>query len=136
MTLFVDSSALLKRYVDEPDRDLVLDAMAADEAWCASALCRTEVLLVLHRIAATPRQSERLAAMLRADWDAFHVVPVDERCLASAADIGANYGLRAVDAIHLAAAARLPRPVRFLTLEARQVSTAVALDLELVALRP
>ena len=136
MTLFVDSSALLKRYVDEPDRELVLEAMAADDVWCASALCRTEAMLVLHRIAATPRQADRLTAMLRADWDAFHVVPVDERCLASAADIGANYGLKAVDAIHLAAAARLPRPVRYLTLDPRQVSAAVALDLELVALLP
>jgi predicted nucleic acid-binding protein len=134
VTLYVDSSALLKRYVEEPDRDLVLEAMAGDDAWCASALCRTEVLLVLHRVAATPRQAERLAAMLRADWDAFHVVPVDDRCLASAADIGANYGLTAVDAIHLAAAARLPRPVRYLTLDPRQVSAAVALDLELVPL--
>ena len=136
MTLFVDTSALVKRYVDEPDRDLVLDAMAADEVWCASALCRTEALLVLHRIAATPRQAERLATMLRSDWDAFHVVPVDERCLASAADIGANYGLKAVDAIHLAAAARLPRPVRYLTLDPRQVSAAVAFDLEHVTLGP
>jgi predicted nucleic acid-binding protein len=134
VTLYVDSSALLKRYVEEPDRDLVLEAMAGDDAWCASALCRTEVLLVLHRVAATPRQAERLAAMLRADWDAFHVVPVDDRCLASAVDIGANYGLKAVDAIHLAAAARLPRPVRYLTLDPRQVSAAVALDLELVPL--
>ena len=35
-----------------------------------------------------------------------------------------------VDSIHLAAATRLPRPVRFLTLDPRQVLTAVALDLE------
>jgi predicted nucleic acid-binding protein len=136
VTLFVDSSALVQRYVDEPDRDLVLEAMAGDDVWCASALCRSEVLLVLHRIAATPRQAGRLTAMLHADWDAFAVVPVDERCLAAAADIGANYGLKVVDAVHLAAATRLPRPVRYLTLDARQVSAAVALELEVVTSSP
>jgi predicted nucleic acid-binding protein len=74
--------------------------------------------------------------MLHADWDAFAVVPVDERCLAAAADIGANYGLKVVDAVHLAAATRLPRPVRYLTLDARQVSAAVALELEVVTSSP
>ena len=131
--LFVDTSALVKRYVQEPGRDLVVDAMAGDDRWCASELARTEALLVLHRIAATPRQAERLARLLQADWDAFHVVPVDDRCLATAADIGANFGLGVVDAIHLAAATRLPGPVRYLTLDPRQVSAAVALDLDPVA---
>jgi predicted nucleic acid-binding protein len=132
MTLFVDTSALVKRYVEEPDRDVVLEAMAGDDVWCASELALTEALLTLHRVAATPRQAERLGRMLRADWDAFHVVPVDDRCLATAAEIGANYGLAVTHAIHLAAAGRLPRPVRYLTLDPRQVSVAVALDFHLV----
>lgn len=133
MTLFVDSSALVKRYVDEPGRDAVLAAMGDDEVWVASALARTEAALCLARVAATPRQNERLQRLLAADWDAFHVVPVDDRCLATAAEIGANFGLRVVDAIHLAAASRLPAPVRYLTLDPRQVSAAVALDLQPVS---
>lgn len=132
MTLYVDSSALVKRYVEEPGREQVLAAMADEEVWCTSELTRTEVLLVLHRIAGTARQADRLARRLHADWDAFHVVPVDDRCLAAAAEVGANFGLRVVDAIHLAAAARLPRPVRYLTLDPRQVSAVVSLELELV----
>jgi uncharacterized protein len=133
VTLYVDTSALVKRYVDEPGRDAVLAAMDGDPTWVTSDLTRTEALLTLHRIAATPRQADRLARLLHADWDAFHVVPVDDRCLASAAEIGANFGLKVVDAIHLAAAARLPRPVRYLTLDPRQVSAAVALDLDPVS---
>ena len=58
------------------------------------------------------------------------LVPVDERCLSRAAQIGTVFGLRVVDAIHLAAATRLPSPVRYLTLDPRQVLAAVALDLE------
>ena len=77
-----------------------------------------------------PRQAEQLLRRFHADWAAFHVVPVDERCLSRAGEIGADLGLRVVDAIHLAAASRLPRPVRYLTLDPRQVLAAVALDLE------
>lgn len=132
MTLFVDTSALVKRYVVEPGRDDVLAAMAADDVWVASALARTEAALCLARVAATPRQAERLQRLLAEDWDAFHVVPVDDRCLATAAELGAGYSLSASTAIHLAAASRLPRPVRYLTLDPRQVSAVVSLELELV----
>lgn len=133
MTLFVDTSALVKRYVDEPGRDLVLAAMDADPDWCASAVTRAEAALVLHRIAASARQADRLDDLLSTDWATFHVVPVDERCLHRAAEIGADFGLRLTHAIQLAAADRLPRPVQFLTLDDGQIAAAVALDLEVVA---
>ena len=133
MTLAIDASALVKRYLHEPGRDLVLDAMAADAVWCASELSRTEVLLVLHRIASGPRQAAALARAFRDDWDAFHVVPVDDRCLARATDIGAEYGLRTVDAVHLAAADRLPRPTHFLTFDRHQIPGALALGLQVVS---
>lgn len=133
MTLFLDTSALVRRYVHGPGRALVADAMAAHEHWCASALCRSEALLALHRLAATPRQAERMWSRLRDDWDAFVVVPVDERCLALAVEVGATYGLRTVDAVHLAAAARLPRPAAYATFDRRQIPAAAALGFEVVA---
>ena len=133
--LFVDTSALVKRYVDEPWREVVLEAMAADDIWVASELARTEAALTLTRVAATARQADRLHRLLADDWDAFHVVPVDDRCLAAAAEIGSGHGVSVSTAIHLAAASRLPRPVGFLTLDPRQVSAAVALDLDLLGSR-
>lgn len=130
MTLAIDTSALVKRYVDEPESDAVATLMDADPEWCASELVRCEVTILLSRLATGPSQAEHMTRLFHTDWDAFHVVPVDERCLTRAARIGADFGLRVVDAIHLAAATRLPRPVRYLTLDPRQVVTAVALDLE------
>ena len=47
MTLFVDTSALVRRYAHDRDHALVTDAMDADPDWCASALSRTEAQLVL-----------------------------------------------------------------------------------------
>jgi predicted nucleic acid-binding protein len=133
VTLFVDTSALVRRYVRGPGRALVVDAMDADGDWCASALCRSETLLALHRLAATPAQAERLWSRLRDDWDAFVVVPVDDRCLALAVELGATYGLRTVDAVHLAAADRLPRPAAYATFDRHQIPAAAALGFDVVA---
>lgn len=133
MTLFLDTSALVRRYVRGPGHALVRDAMASHRHWCASALCRSETLLALHRLAATPGQAERLWSRLRDDWDAFVVIPVDERCLALAVELGVAYGLRTVDAVHLAAAARLPQPAAYATFDRRQIPAAAALGFEVVA---
>jgi predicted nucleic acid-binding protein len=128
--LAVDTSALVKRYVDEPESEQISALMDTEPVWCASELVRCEVSILLARLATSRRQADHLTRLFHADWDAFHVVPVDERCLTRAAEIGADFGLRVVDAIHLAAATRLPSPVRYLTLDPRQVLAAVALDLE------
>jgi hypothetical protein len=60
-------------------------------------------------------------------------VPVDDRCLARAVEVGTAFRVRAIDAVHLAAADRLPRPVRYLTFERRQIPAAVGLGFEVVA---
>ena len=130
MTLFVDTSALVRRYVQGPERALVVEAMDEDPVWCASALCRSETLLALHRLAVTARQHERMWGRLRDDWDAFVVVPVDDRCLAHAVELGATYGLRTVDAVHLAAADRLPRPATYLTTDRHQIPAAAGLGFD------
>lgn len=131
--LFVDTSALLRRYVDDPGSDLVDAAMADHDTWVASAVARTEVLMALHHLAMGPRQQTAMWETFRTDWDAFAVVPVDNRCLARAGELGAEFALRLVDALHLAAADRLPRPVRFLTFDRRQIPAADALGMEVVS---
>jgi predicted nucleic acid-binding protein len=133
VTLALDTSALVRRYIDEPERDLVVETMGASPVWVASALARTEVLITLHQLAAGPRQQARLWSSFRDDWAAFAVVPVDDRCLARAVELGAQFGVRIVDAIHLAAADRLPRPVRFLTFDRHQIPAAAALGLEVIS---
>jgi hypothetical protein len=130
VTLFLDTSALVRRYLHGPGHALVAEAMAADDVWCASALCRSETLLALHRLAATPSQHDRLWSRLRDDWDAFVVIPVDERCLARAVELGAGFGLRTIDALHLAAADRLPRPATYTTFDRQQIPAAAALGFD------
>jgi hypothetical protein len=133
VTLYVDTSALVRRYVHDRHRPLVLEAMAADDEWAASTLVRTETQVALHRAAVSSRQQLALWRELRDEWDAFWVVPLDERCMARAVELGATYGVRIVDAIHLAAADRLPGPVRYLTFDRRQIPAADAMGFEVLS---
>lgn len=109
--------------------------MEGDDAWCASALVRAEAQVGLHRAAVSARQQADLWRALRDEWEAFWVVPLDERCMARAVEIGAAYAVRLVDAIHLAAADRLPRPLRYLTFDRQQIPAADALGFEVVSPR-
>ncbi len=131
--LYVDTSALLRRYVASPHRLMVVDAMEAGSVWVASTLTRTETLLALQQVAHSPEQLSELWATVRGEWDAFWEIPIDQRCLNRAVDIGGQFGLGTVDALQLAAADRLPRPARFLTFERQQIPAATELGFEVIS---
>ena len=133
--LALDTSALLKRYVAEEGSEEVLEVMAADTDWCASSLCATEARVALCHLGLDTRSQNEAESALRVDWERFHIVPVDDLCLARATEIGCDLGLRTLDAVHLAAAERLPRPTTFVTFDARQGEAARSLGLTLAATR-
>ncbi len=132
-SLMLDTSALLRRYLADSQRPLVLDAMAGATAWAASSLARTELQLALHLAAPSASAQAKLWALVRDDWEAFWEVPVDGRCLARAGEIGARYGVGVTDAIHLAAADRLPSPVSFVTFERQQIPAAADLGFKVIS---
>ena len=133
MTLALDTTALLARYLDGPFRPVILDAMSADRDWCASALVLSEALMLIDQIGDDPGRADDLRRAVRDDWERIHVVPVDQRCLDRAAELGRTQPLRTLDALHLAAADRLPRPVRFATFDPAQIPVAMALGFEVVS---
>lgn len=133
MTLALDTTALLGRFLTGPHREVVLGAMADDASWCASALALAEALPLVDRITESPVDRDRLRRALRDDWERVHLVPVDALCLDRAAELVRLQPLRTVDALHLAAADRLPPPVRFVTFDPRQIPVAVALGFEVVS---
>ena len=133
MTLFLDSTALLARYLEGPSRAAALVAMAADPDWCASALALSEALMVVDRLGDDPARTDELRRAMRDDWERIHVVPVDQRCLDRAAELGRTQPVRTVDAIHLAAADRLPRPTTYLTFDPGQIPVAMALGYDVTS---
>lgn len=131
--LAIDTSALLRRYVADRQRPLVMATMAEADVWVASALARSELMLALHQSAQDLASQQESWRVVRDDWEAMWEVPVDGRCLARATEIGARYAITLVTAIHLAAADRLPRPVRFLTFDRRQIPAAADLGFTVVS---
>lgn len=134
MTLALDSTALVARYIAGPDRATLLEAMDADPDWCACAVARPEALALTERLADGAHAALIRRALLD-DWERINVIPVDELCLDRAGQLAMAHPLRTIDAIHLAAADRLPRPVRFATLDPHQMAVAEALGFEVVATR-
>ncbi len=133
MTLFLDTTALLARFLEGPARDVVLDAMATDVDWCASALALSESLMLVDRLGDDPGRTDDLRRAIRDDWERVHVVPVDQRCLDRAAELGRTQPVRTVDAIHLAAADRLPRPLTYVTFDPGQIPVAISLGYDVVS---
>lgn len=129
MTLYVDPSALLKRYVEEPDSTLAVELINSDPVLVTSWITLVEVrrnlgrLLAGHELAAARRQVSE-------DLDHFALVVVDEVVCEAAAEIGEVLGVRSMDAIHLACAKRLRIPsLPFLTFDLRQAQAARSLGL-------
>lgn len=133
MTLYLDASALVAAQVATPSRALVLDALDADPLWCTSAVSLTEALAMVDRLLDEPLLRQDLEDQLRLLWDRLWVIPVDRRCLDRAAQLAREQPLRLADALHLAAADRLPRPLQFLTLDAAQIPVALSLGFDVVS---
>lgn len=132
MTLALDTTALLAMAIDGPQRPVVLEALDGDDVWCASALALSEALPAIDRLTDETVLRGDLEDAVRLVWDRLHVVPVDQRCLDRAAMLSRQQPLRLADAIHLAAAERLPQPVTFVTFDAAQFGVADSLGYRVV----
>ncbi|MDO8389890.1 MAG: type II toxin-antitoxin system VapC family toxin [Actinomycetota bacterium] len=127
MTTYVDSSALLKRYVNEADSDIAERLLGADVVLVTSWITLVEVRRNLARLV-EPAELPALRQQLLHDLDGFALVSVDEVVCAAAAEIGEHLGVRTLDAVHLACAQRLMVPgLTFITFDLRQAQAARSL---------
>ena len=133
MTIALDTSALLAAIVDGPARALVLKALETDPIWCASAMALTEALPAIDRLTDESILRSDLEDALRLIWDHLHIIPLDQRCLDRAAALARSQPLRLSDAIHLAAAERLPEPVTFITFDPAQITVALGHGFDVVS---
>lgn len=133
MTLYLDASALVAICLDVPSRTVAIDAMADDREWCTSALTLTEALALAPKLSDERVIQRDFEDTVRLLWDRFAVVPIDQRCLERATTLMREQTLRLADALHLAAADRLPRPVRFVTFDAPQIPIALSVGFEVIS---
>lgn len=132
--VFLDSTAVLALHVDVPAQRVAADAIAGDRPVCACALALTEAIAAVDRLTDEAIIRADLEDAVRRHWDRFHVVPVDQRCLDEALALLRTQPLRLSDAIHLAAATRLPGPTAYVTFDPTQIPVALGLGLDVVSL--
>ncbi len=113
--LYLDSSALIKRYLKEEGSNEVLAAMAAEAAWCSCRVAFVETARAVGRSVGSGAVDD-----VEVDWCDFDIVEVDRELTERAAELAISSGLRSLDALHLAAALTLPRgELIFATWDAR-----------------
>ena len=129
MSLYVDSSALLKRYVDEPDSNLANEILGSDESLMTARHTIVEVRRNLGRLLDQGDAAAARSAFLE-DVKAFGIVELDAFTCESAASISELTGARTRDALHLAAAQRLGgSSIGFVTFDLRQAQAARTLGM-------
>ncbi|HYO93603.1 MAG TPA: type II toxin-antitoxin system VapC family toxin [Polyangiaceae bacterium] len=128
MTLYLDSSALLKRYVAEPDSDIAEQYLLSDKVWVTARHTWVEVRRNLARLLS----GRELVAAQRYFSDDFrhtNVVELDEATCVLAAQIAEVSLLRTLDALHVAALRRVGSDVPLLSFDIRQAQAARGLGI-------
>jgi predicted nucleic acid-binding protein len=111
LILYLDTSALVKLYVEEAGTDEV--ATWADKATavatCRIAYAEARAAFARHRREGglTATLWKRTVANLDDDWGRFAIVEVTDGLVRSAGQLADRYALRGFDAVHLAAALEL-----------------------------
>ncbi len=129
VSVFFDTSAVVALHVDTPRAQASPLGALADTDTCVSALALTEALAVIDKLTDEPVLRRDLEDAVRLQWDRYAVVPVDQRGLDRAAVLLREQPLRLADALHLAAAERLPRPITYVTFDPVQIPVALGLGL-------
>jgi predicted nucleic acid-binding protein len=113
--LYLDASALVKRYVDEEGSRVLRAAMDGARALSTCRLCFVETVRAVGLSA-----GHRGVKRVEGEWPWFDVVDVDQALAERAATLALSHRLRALDALHLAAALSLPTDdLTFATWDAR-----------------
>lgn len=143
MRLYLDTSALVKLYVEEKGSSLIRQAVAE-----ADTVATTIIAYVEAHAAFARRQRERTISLsdykqitrdFKVDWRRYLVLEVTERLVERAGELAEDHHLRAYDAIHLASAGvlkeRLADVVSFACWDSRLQAAARREGLDLIRIK-
>jgi len=124
VTTYLDSSAWIKRYVEEAGSDLVADTVEEDPVLITCSISEVEVRRNLERL--VPEEAPVLRTRFLEDLTLCNVATIDRDLIRIAAAIAESTLARSLDALHLAAAQRVGggRGLTFLTFDRRQARVA------------
>jgi uncharacterized protein len=137
MNLFVDSSALAKRYIADEMSGKLDELLGAARELSVSVLCLPEIISALCRRRRerflTKTQYEAATRALDADLADAVVLQITDEVTLETIRLLESYPLRSADAVHVASA-RIWRVDLFVSADSRQSDAAKASGLEVVQL--
>lgn len=141
MILYLDTSALVKLYVQEAGsketRKLAAKADALATSIVAYAETRSAFARLLREGISTPKRHEARSQQFNADWESWLRVELGRSIARTAGELAEVYALRGFDAIHLASALWLNDTsggrLRFAAFDTRLHAAAERAGLEVVA---
>ncbi|MBP7690646.1 MAG: type II toxin-antitoxin system VapC family toxin [Anaerolineales bacterium] len=108
MILYLDTSALAKKYIGEAQSADVIALLQAAELIGACLLTRVELPAAVAKAVRmnwlSAADGEKAVKAFRAEWPSLLALQVTESLAARADGLAWQHGLRAYDAVHLAAA--------------------------------
>jgi predicted nucleic acid-binding protein len=131
LILYLDTSALVKLYVEEPGSDevgaRVERASAVVTARIAYAEARAAFARHRREGGLTGAELRRVVQQLDHEWSTYGVVDAGENVVRRAGALAERHALRGFDALHLASALELRRAggeIAFMSFDARLTSAA------------
>ena len=139
MNIYLDTSALVKRYIAEVGSSEVAQWIAGAGLVATSLVTCAEANAAFARAVRTNSISqsvgEKAVKALAGQWPRYMKTPVAERTVSRAAELAWSMGLRGYDAIHLASAellqSALGAPVILVTYDRQLAAAAQQIALEI-----
>jgi uncharacterized protein len=137
VNLYLDTSALIKRYVNETGSPDVWEWLHSADDKATVLITRAEMSAALNRLLRmkhlSPKDHVSALAEFRADWMDYHRLPVTKSLVARADALACEHYLRGYDAIHFAAALiwqeLLDLPVTLVTYDKELSGAALSLGM-------
>jgi predicted nucleic acid-binding protein len=107
MILYLDTSALVKLFVQEPSSQSIRQAVSAAQMIATHAIAYVEACATFARVAHVRRDDSLFSGLRRhldVQWKAWEIMSASEPMIRRAADLAGRYRLRGYDSLHLAAA--------------------------------
>jgi predicted nucleic acid-binding protein len=108
MIIYLDTSSLVKLYVEERDSRKVVDLVRSSKVTATSIVAYAEARAAFARRfrekAFTAREYRRLISSFNKDWDYYLVVGATKELVWLSGDLAEKHSLRGFDAIHLSSA--------------------------------
>jgi len=108
MILYLDASALVKRYIQEKASLDVNAWIKAADMVVTGLITRVEVAAAIARAGRmtliTPDETLAALRQFRSEWESFHRLPITENTVVRGDGLAVEHNLRGYDATHLACA--------------------------------